>query len=121
MKMNMSSQITGPIKGANVIGEITGRADPDRYLVLGAHLDSWDEGTGAIDDGAGVELHAEFEQLLHVPSHAKRYVRQDYSGGHALPDRSLRNRVLPGCRNGCEFQEVSVLPACRYRAKADMN
>ncbi len=54
MKMNMSSQITGRVKGANVIGEITGRADPDRYLVLGAHLDSWDEGTGAIDDGAGV-------------------------------------------------------------------
>jgi Zn-dependent M28 family amino/carboxypeptidase len=37
-----------------VIGEITGREGPDEYLVLGAHLDSWDEGTGAIDDGAGV-------------------------------------------------------------------
>ena len=54
IKMNMSSEITGPVKGANVIGEITGRSDPDNYLVLGAHLDSWDEGTGAIDDGAGV-------------------------------------------------------------------
>ena len=54
MKMNMTAEITGPVKGANVIGEITGRSDPDNYLVLGAHLDSWDEGTGAIDDGAGV-------------------------------------------------------------------
>ncbi|MEC7367782.1 MAG: M20/M25/M40 family metallo-hydrolase [Pseudomonadota bacterium] len=53
-KMNMTSQITSAIKGANVIGEITGRSDPDNYVVLGAHLDSWDEGTGAIDDGAGV-------------------------------------------------------------------
>lgn len=53
-KMNLSSEITGPVKGANVIGEITGRSDPDNYLVLGAHLDSWDEGTGAIDDGAGI-------------------------------------------------------------------
>ncbi len=54
VKMNMTSEITGPVSGANVIGEITGRSNPDQYLVLGAHLDSWDEGTGAIDDGAGV-------------------------------------------------------------------
>ncbi|VUX55687.1 Peptidase M28 [uncultured Woeseiaceae bacterium] len=54
MKLNMTAEITGPVRGANVIGEITGRSDPDNYLVLGAHLDSWDEGTGAIDDGAGV-------------------------------------------------------------------
>lgn len=54
LKLNMTSAITGPIVGENVIGEITGREGSDRYLVLGAHLDSWDEGTGAIDDGAGV-------------------------------------------------------------------
>ena len=54
MKMNMTSKITGPTKGANIIGEITGRENPDQYLVLGAHIDSWDEGTGALDDGAGV-------------------------------------------------------------------
>jgi carboxypeptidase Q len=54
MKMNLTSEITGPEKSANIIGEITGRDGPDNYLVLGAHVDSWDEGTGAIDDGAGV-------------------------------------------------------------------
>ena len=54
VQMNMTCEITGPVIGANVIGEITGRSNPDQYLVLGAHLDSWDEGTGAIDDGAGV-------------------------------------------------------------------
>lgn len=54
LKINMTSEITGPIVGANVIGEITGREGSDEYLVMGAHLDSWDEGTGAIDDGAGV-------------------------------------------------------------------
>jgi carboxypeptidase Q len=54
MKMNLTSEITGPEKSANIIGEITGRDGPDNYLVLGAHIDSWDEGTGAIDDGAGV-------------------------------------------------------------------
>jgi carboxypeptidase Q len=54
LKMNMTSEITGPVTGANVIGEITGREGSDEYLVLGAHLDSWDEGTGAVDDGAGI-------------------------------------------------------------------
>ncbi len=54
MRLNMTSEITGPIVGANVIGEITGREGSDEFLVLGAHLDSWDEGTGALDDGAGV-------------------------------------------------------------------
>ena len=54
LRLNMTSEITGPIVGTNIIGEITGREGSDNYLVLGAHIDSWDEGTGAIDDGAGV-------------------------------------------------------------------
>ena len=54
LKMNLTSEITGPAMSANIIGEITGREDPDNFLVLGAHVDSWDEGTGAIDDGAGI-------------------------------------------------------------------
>lgn len=40
----------------NVIGEITGSKTPDEIVLLGAHLDSWDLGTGAIDDGAGVGI-----------------------------------------------------------------
>ena len=54
LKMNMTAEITGPAMSANIIGEITGREDPNHFVVLGAHVDSWDEGTGAIDDGAGV-------------------------------------------------------------------
>jgi Zn-dependent M28 family amino/carboxypeptidase len=54
LKMNLTSEFTGPAMSANIIGEITGREDPDSFVVLGAHVDSWDEGTGAIDDGAGI-------------------------------------------------------------------
>ena len=44
-------------KSANVIGEIPGRGDlADEIVLLAAHLDSWDLGTGAIDDGAGVAI-----------------------------------------------------------------
>jgi len=54
LKMNLTSEIIGPQMSANIIGEITGREDPDRFVVLGAHVDSWEEGTGALDDGAGI-------------------------------------------------------------------
>jgi len=37
----------------NVVGDIVGRSRPDEIIVLGSHMDSWDLGTGAIDDGAG--------------------------------------------------------------------
>ncbi|KQW80940.1 M20/M25/M40 family metallo-hydrolase [Brevundimonas sp. Root1279] len=37
----------------NVVGEIVGRSRPDEVIVLGSHMDSWDLGTGAIDDAAG--------------------------------------------------------------------
>ncbi|CAN5144660.1 M28 family metallopeptidase [soil metagenome] len=37
----------------NVIGDLPGRTRPNEVVVLGSHMDSWDQGTGAIDDGAG--------------------------------------------------------------------
>ena len=40
-------------ESANVIGEIPGREKPGEIVLLGAHLDSWDLGTGALDDTAG--------------------------------------------------------------------
>ncbi len=44
------------VKTANVIGEITGSEAPDEIIAIGAHLDSWDVGTGAMDDGLGVAI-----------------------------------------------------------------
>jgi hypothetical protein len=46
----------GSYTSQNVIGEITGRSLPKEVVVIGGHLDSWDLGTGAIDDGAGVGI-----------------------------------------------------------------
>ncbi|MCY1077142.1 M20/M25/M40 family metallo-hydrolase [Archangium lansingense] len=46
---------TGPAyESYNVIGELRGSTRPDEVVVLGAHLDSWDLGTGALDNGANV-------------------------------------------------------------------
>ncbi|KAF1715884.1 aminopeptidase [Pseudoxanthomonas yeongjuensis] len=46
----------GEYTSHNVIGEITGSKHPDEVVLIGGHLDSWDHGTGAIDDAAGVAI-----------------------------------------------------------------
>ena len=51
--LDIQAGFTGSKTEYNVIGEITGRSKPDEVVVIGGHLDSWDLGTGAIDDGAG--------------------------------------------------------------------
>ena len=52
------------VKSYNVIGEIEGSKYPDEIMVVGAHLDSWDLGDGAHDDGAGVVQSMEVPRLL---------------------------------------------------------
>ncbi len=47
------NHIGGPGSSANVIAELKGSERPDEVVVLGAHLDSWDLGTGALDNGCG--------------------------------------------------------------------
>ena len=48
------NEISGPIQVSNVVAEITGGELPHEWVLLGAHLDSWDLGTGAQDNGTGV-------------------------------------------------------------------
>ena len=54
VNMKLSSAQHALVPSFNVIGELTGRDLPQEYVVVGGHLDSWDLGTGAHDDGAGV-------------------------------------------------------------------
>ncbi len=57
---------------ANVIGEIRGREKPDEIVLLAAHLDSWDLGTGAIDDGAGCAIVSEAARIIAALPQAPR-------------------------------------------------
>ena len=64
------------IKSASVIGEITGSENPEEIVVLGAHLDSWDVGTGAMDDGMGIGIVlATGAEIAKLPKHPKRTIR----------------------------------------------
>ena len=53
VKMNLTSGPGPEYTSYNVIGQINAKKKTDKYVLIGGHLDSWDLGTGAIDDGAG--------------------------------------------------------------------
>ena len=58
LRLELSPVETGDVESGNVIGEIVGSERPEEIVLIGGHLDSWDLGTGAIDDGAGVGVSA---------------------------------------------------------------
>jgi carboxypeptidase Q len=63
-------------EAANIVGEIRGATKPAEVVLLGAHLDSWDLGTGAIDDAAGVAIVLEAARLIAaLPSRPQRTIR----------------------------------------------
>jgi hypothetical protein len=53
MQFELQNTTTGPIQINNVVAEIRGRELPDEWIIIGAHLDSWDYGSGAQDNGTG--------------------------------------------------------------------
>jgi carboxypeptidase Q len=53
---SMPNKVGGPVKEENVVGEIRGHEKPDESVILGAHLDSWEFGTGALDNGCNVAM-----------------------------------------------------------------
>lgn len=50
------NRVGGPIKAANVVAELKGSEKPEEFVILGAHLDSWELGTGALDNGCNAAL-----------------------------------------------------------------
>jgi len=53
LRLQLGAHVLPDADSANVIGEVRGRERPQEVVVVGCHLDSWDVGTGASDDGAG--------------------------------------------------------------------
>ena len=76
LKIKISAQKKADVQTANVIGEITGSERAEDFVVLGSHLDSWDVGTGAIDDGMGVAITmAAAKHILDSGKKPKRSIR----------------------------------------------
>ncbi len=76
VSLTMSCRSLGPVASANVVGDLTGTELPKEIVLVGGHLDSWDLGTGAHDDGAGCAASLEAVRLLKdLGLRSKRTVR----------------------------------------------
>ena len=76
VKLDLDVGFDGSYTSANVIGEITGRKHREQIVDIGGHLDSWDPGTGAIDDGSGVAIATAAAHLIaQLPQRPDRTIR----------------------------------------------
>lgn len=97
-QMMSECRMIGTAKSYNVIGEITGSVYPNKIIVVSGHLDSWDVGDGAHDDGAGcvqaIEVIRTLKALNIQPKYTVRAVlfmneENGLKGGGAYNDSSL--------------------------------
>lgn len=96
VRMDLDVGWDGEYTSQNVIGEITGSSRPEELVMIVAHLDSWDLGTGAVDDGAGIGITMAAGKLIgdldQRPARSIRVVafaneEQGLWGGRAYADK----------------------------------
>ena len=76
MKLTLVTQMLAPVTGYNVIADLKGTESPEQFVIVSGHLDSWDLGTGALDDGAGVTVAMQAVQTIHqLNLHPRRTIR----------------------------------------------
>jgi carboxypeptidase Q len=66
VRLRMGARTLPDAPSRNVVAEVTGRERPDEVVVLGGHIDSWDVGQGAMDDGGGAVAAWEAVRLIHL-------------------------------------------------------
>ena len=76
VRLNIEVDMRENAESGNVIAEIRGREQPEEIVLIAAHLDSWDSGQGAIDDGAGVAIITAAARLIReLPRRPRRTIR----------------------------------------------
>lgn len=76
VRMEIEARTEDNGASGNVIAEIPGRERPNEIVLLAAHLDSWDSGQGAIDDGSGVAIITAAARLIRdLPRRPRRTIR----------------------------------------------
>ena len=85
LRLEAESEALGEVPAFNVVGEIRGTEKPDEYVVLSAHLDSWDAAAGATDNGTGTITMLEAMRILRqVYPNPKRTIVVGHWGGEEL-------------------------------------
>ncbi|EJL21992.1 putative aminopeptidase [Caulobacter sp. AP07] len=103
LRIRLKLASTSDPKGVawNISGEIKGSEKPDEVIVVGGHLDSWDVGTGALDDATGVAITTAAAKLIgDLPKHPKRTIRvvmfgSEESGGSSEAYLAAHKDELP--------------------------
>lgn len=76
VRLDVTTQQRDNVPSANVVAEVRGREKPNEIVLIGAHLDSWDQGTGALDDAAGVGIVTAAAKLIaELPRRPRRTIR----------------------------------------------
>ncbi len=101
--LSIPNTVGGPITAANVVAELRGSEKPDEFVILGAHLDSWDLGTGALDNGCNAALVVDALRAIKAsgvrPRRTIRFIlfsgeEEGMVGSHAYTDlRIARNWI----------------------------
>ncbi|MBO0911952.1 MAG: M20/M25/M40 family metallo-hydrolase [Acidobacteria bacterium] len=74
--LTLTTKLGPEAQGYNVVADVKGSEHPEQVVIVSGHLDSWDLGTGAIDDGAGVAVAMEAAELVHkLDLHPRRTLR----------------------------------------------
>ena len=76
MRLLLTCQNLPEVESANMIADLKGREHPEQVVIVSGHLDSWDLGTGALDDGAGVAVAMAAASVFHdLGIHPRRTLR----------------------------------------------
>lgn len=85
LRIRSSAGYRGTRPSGNVIAEVPGTDLSDQVVLIGAHLDAWDEGTGAIDDGAGIAIVTAAAKLIaELPQRPRRTIRVVHFGAEEV-------------------------------------
>lgn len=75
LSLELKNRVGGPWRAQNVVAEIRGSEKPEEIVVLGAHLDSWELGTGALDNGVNCALVVEAARAIAAGPRPRRTIR----------------------------------------------
>ena len=106
MHLTLTSLSGEDVVAHNVVADLKGSEHPEQIVVVSGHLDSWDLGTGAIDDGAGVAVAMETAQLMQqLHLHPRRTLRviawtdeENHGRGHEAYAKAHAARDGKSCR-----------------------
>lgn len=106
LSLHSESKWKGEVNSGNVVLDLIGSEKPEEIVLIGGHLDSWDLGTGAVDDGAGIAITTAAAALIaSLPERPKRTIRVVMFGAEEVGllgafayakqhENNLKNHVL---------------------------